>query len=138
MDFPRVPFTKDGRLFSKMADYGNRLVELHLLKSPELEQPVVKFQGEGDNRVEIICYEKDRVYINKNQYFERIPENIWQYQIGAYQVCDKWLKERKGKKLSLEDIKHYCKIVAALKKTMSIQNKIDEIYDQIEENLVEF
>jgi len=137
MDFPRVPFTKDGRLFSKMADYGNRLVELHLLKSPELEQPVVKFQGEGDNRVEIVRYEKERVYINDNQYFEKIPENIWQYQIGAYQICDKWLKERKGKKLSLEDIKHYCKIVAALKKTISIQNKIDEIYDRVEENLVE-
>jgi type I restriction-modification system DNA methylase subunit len=138
MDFPRIPFTKNYRLFSKMADYGNRLVELHLLKSPELEQPVVKFQGEGDNRVDIIRYEKNQVYINKYQYFERIPENIWLYQIGAYQICDKWLKERKGRKLSLEEIKHYCKIVTALKKTIDIQNRIDEIYDQIEEDLVEF
>ncbi|HUM79922.1 MAG TPA: N-6 DNA methylase [Candidatus Saccharicenans sp.] len=137
MDFPRVPFTKNYRLFSKMASYGNELVELHLLKSPELELPSVKFQGVGDNQVEVVRYENNRVYINKSQYFESVPENIWQYQIGGYQVCEKWLKERKERKLSLEDIKHYCKMVAALEKTIAIQNKIDEIYSQAEESLVE-
>jgi len=137
MDFPRVPFTNNYSLFNKMAEYGNKLVELHLLKSPELELPALKFQGDGDNQVEKVCYENNRVYINESQYFEGIPENVWEYQIGGYQVCDKWLKERKGRKLSLEDIKHFCKIVAALEKTLAVQNEIDKFYSQVEESLFE-
>jgi len=137
MDFPRVPFTNNYSLFTKMAEYGNKLVELHLLKSPELELPVLKFQGVGDNQVEKVRYENNRVYINESQYFEGIPENVWEYQIGGYQVCDKWLKERKGRKLSLEDIKHFCKIVAALEKTLAVQNEIDKFYSQVEESLFE-
>ena len=137
MDFPRVPFTNNYSLFTKMAEYGNKLVELHLLKSPELELPVLKFQGDGDNQVEKVRYENNRVYINQSQYFEGIPGNVWEYQIGGYQVCDKWLKERKGRKLSLEDIKHFCKIVAALEKTLAIQNEIDKFYSQVEESLFE-
>ena len=137
MDFPRVPFTNNYSLFTKMAEYGNKLVELHLLKSPELELPSLKFQGDGDNQVEKVRYENNRVYINQSQYFEGIPENVWEYQIGGYQVCDKWLKERKGRKLSLEDIKHFCKIVAALEKTLAVQKEIDEIYSQVEESLFE-
>jgi hypothetical protein len=58
--------------------------------------------------------------INKGQYFEGITEEIWQYKIGGYRVCDKWLKDRKGRRLSLEDIKHYCKVVTAIKNTIEI------------------
>ena len=74
--------------------------------------------GEGGN-----------VYINKEQYFDGIREDVWKYHIGGYQVCDKWLKDRKGRTLSLEEIKAYCKIVTALAKTIEIQSEIDEVYD---------
>ncbi|MDW7998160.1 MAG: type ISP restriction/modification enzyme, partial [Thermodesulfovibrio sp.] len=57
IDFPRIPFTKDYELFRKMAELGQRLVNLHLLESPELDPPVAKFQGEGENKVEKIKYE---------------------------------------------------------------------------------
>jgi predicted helicase len=109
-DFPRVPFTKDKHLFKKLAEYGKRLADLHLMQSSELDSPIAKFQGtpacaeqgaagRGNKQVDKIKYDKEgeRVYINKDQYFEGIPENIWQYQIGGYQVCNKWLKDRKGK-----------------------------------------
>ncbi len=74
IDFPRVPFTKDYKLFKKMSEYGNRLVDLHLLKSHELDLPIARFQGDGDNRVEKPKYDDNagRVYINKEQYFEGI------------------------------------------------------------------
>jgi predicted helicase len=139
-DFPRVPFTKDKHLLKKLAEYGKRLADLHLMKSPELDSPVAKFQGVGDKRVEKIKYDKknERVYINKDQYFEGIPENIWQYQIGGYQVCNKWLKDRKGKVLSLDDIKHYCKVATAIKHTINIQKSIDEIYNEAEKALIGF
>jgi len=138
IDFPRIPFTQRYKIFSKMAKYGKRLVDLHLLKSTELDLPVAKFQGKGNKKVEKVRYEKERVYVNKDQYFERIKQEIWEYQIGGYQVCAKWLKDRKGKQLSLDDIKHYCNIVTALKKTMEIQKAIDKIYPEVEKKTVEF
>jgi hypothetical protein len=63
---------------------------------------------------------------------------VWQYQIGGYQVCDKWLKDRKGRMLSLEDIKHYCKVVTAIKHTIKIQKEIDNLYPEIEKEIIEF
>jgi len=139
-DFPRVPFTKDKRLLKKLTEYGKRLADLHLMQSPELDSPVAKFQGTGDKRVDKIKYGKknERVYINKDQYFEGLTENIWQYYIGGYQVCDKWLKDRKGKVLSLDDIKHYCKVVTAIEHTINIQKSIDKIYNEAEKDIIEF
>ena len=138
IDFPRIPFTESYKIFSKMAKYGERLVALHLLKSTALDLPVAKFRGRGNKKVEKVRYEKERVYINENQYFDRIKQEIWEYQIGGYQVCAKWLKDRKGRQLSLDDIKHYCNIVTALKKTMEIQKKIDKIYPEVEKKTVDY
>jgi predicted helicase len=140
IDFPRIPFTNIYSLFIKMAKYGQKLVDIHLLKSKELDPPFARFQGKGDNKVEkLIFNEKEkRLYFNQSQYFEGITKEIWDYQIGGYQVCYKWLKDRKGRTLSLGDIKHYCKVATAIKKTIEIQKKIDKIYPRIEENLIEF
>ncbi|MBA4348527.1 MAG: DNA methyltransferase, partial [Thermodesulfovibrio sp.] len=100
IDFPRIPFTNDYKLFKKMAEYGEKLVELHLLKSSELDKPIAKFQGEGSDKVEKLKNERGNLYINDVQYFEGIPQEVWEYQIGGYQVCEKWLKDRKGRVLS--------------------------------------
>jgi len=140
IDFPRIPFTKDYKLFSKIFEYGKRLVDLHLLKSKELDMPVARFQGKGDNEVDKLRYDdkQKRFYFNRSQYFEGVTEEIWKYQIGSYQVCDKWLKDRKGRILNLGDIKHYCKVVTALKMTIEIQKEIDKLYPKIEEKIIEF
>jgi len=137
-DFPRIPFTADPGLFSKMARYGGNLIELHLLKSKKLEKSAIKFHGRGDRRVEKIeCNEKKKlVKINPEQYFGPLSDKIWQYQIGGYQVMEKWLKGRKGKCLDLEDIKHYCRMATALKETMATQKKIDATYNEIEQDII--
>lgn len=123
-----------------MAKYGEKLVDMHLLKSKELDPPVAKFQGKGDNKIEKLIYnEKEkRLYFNQNQYFEGITEEIWKYQIGGYQVCSKWLKDRKRRILSLRDIKHFCRVITALKKTTEIQKEIDRLYPKIEQQVLEF
>nr|MBC8175022.1 DNA methyltransferase [Candidatus Neomarinimicrobiota bacterium] len=131
-DFPHVPFTKKDELFLKLSELGKRLAGLHLLKSNELDTPIAKFHGSGDNSVEKIKYEKDSVFINPTQYFDSISESVWNYHIGGYKVCAKWLKDRKGRKFSVEEIKTYCRIVTALSKTMEIQKEIDKIYPKIE------
>ena len=82
--------------------------------------------------------EKGHVYINADQYFEGVTKEIWEYQIGGYQVCQKWLKDRKDRTLSLDEIKHYSKIVTALQKTMEIQKLIDDIYPEVEKDIIEF
>jgi predicted helicase len=138
IDFPRIPFTKNYKLFSEMGAYGKKLVDLHLLKSNDLDQPITKFQGKGDNKVEKVKYEQDRVYINNDQYFEGISPEVWEYQIGGYQVCDKWLKDRKGRVLSLDDIRHYCKVVTSIGKIIEIQKAIDEIFSEVEKETIEF
>jgi predicted helicase len=136
IDFPRVPFTKDYKLFKKVGGYGERLVSLHLLKSPELDPPMARFRGSGDNRVDRPRYESNSVYINQGQYFEGISQEVWSYYIGGYQVCEKWLKDRKGRTLSLNEIMHYCKIVTALEHTIKIQEKIDRVLGNIEETVL--
>jgi len=138
--FPRIPFTKECKLFSKMAEYGENLVELHLMKSKELEKVISRFQGDGDNRVEKLVFDSKKgiLFINETQFFEGIPEGLWEYHIGGYQVLDKWLKDRKGRVLSLDEIRHYCGIVAVLNKTIEIQDKIDSIYPGIEKRLLNF
>jgi len=76
------------------------------------------------------------LYINKIQYSAPVPVEIWEYQIGGYQVCEKWLRERKGRQLNHEDIRTYCRIVTALQKTIEIQGKIDEIYSAVETDTI--
>ncbi|OHB79415.1 MAG: hypothetical protein A2Z25_21415 [Planctomycetes bacterium RBG_16_55_9] len=137
-DFPRIPFAADAGLFSKMARYGADLIELHLLKSKRLEEPMMKFHGRGDRRIEKLEYDskKKLVKINLEQYFSPLPDETWRYQVGGYQVMEKWLRDRKGKNLDLEDIRHYCRMATALTETMATQKKIDATYDKIEQGIV--
>ncbi len=139
IDFPRVPFTSEYKLFQKMSKHGQQLVELHLLKSRHVDRPLVKYQGKGSDKVEKIRYDETtrRVYINSQKYFEKVEKSIWQYHIGGYQVCDKWLKDRKGRALALEDIRHYSQIVTAIAKTITIQKEIDKIYPDVEKQIIE-
>jgi predicted helicase len=139
IDFPRVPFTTDYDLFRKMGELGKELADLHLLKSPVLDLPVAKFQGSGDNdRIDKVTFKEDerRIYINKDKYFEGIPPEVWNYHIGGYQVLRKYLKDRKGR--IMDDAPRYCRIITALSKTIEIQEKIDEIYPEVEKELVNF
>jgi len=82
--------------------------------------------------------EERRVYINKTQYIEGVEPEVWEYQIGGYQVLDKWLKDRKGRSLCLEHIRHYCRVVIALAKTIQVQAEIDILYPEIEQHLIQF
>ncbi len=139
IDFPRIPFTKDEVLFNQLSQLGERLAQLHLLKSPELNQPTVKYQGQGEDHIitkPAYDHNQQRVFINKSHYFEGITPEVWAYQIGGYQVLDKYLKERKGSKMV--DPRHYIRVATALEKTIEIQAEIDELYPEVEKDLIEF
>jgi len=132
IDFPRVPFTKNYKLFTQLGKLGKQLADLHLLKAKELDKTEINFSPKGSDKVEKPKYEDEKVWINKEQYFNNVPEKVWQYQVGGYQVCEKWLKDRKERTLTLEEIQTYCKIVTALSKTIELQNEIDKYYESVE------
>ncbi len=137
-DFPRVPFSRSWDLFNKAGRLGKRLVDLHLVTSPELDPPLARLQPTGSNKVEKHRYSQEErcVHINEEQHFEGIPPEVWEYQIGGYQVLDKWLKDRKGRYLNLDEIKHYCHIVTAIAKTIEVQKEIDALYPEIEKDIL--
>jgi len=127
-DFPRVPFTKDRDTFLKLADLGQQLIDLHLMRSPGLDNPISHFCGKGDGAVEKVEYDADRgrVSINSTQYFDGVTPDLWSYQVGGYQVLAKWLKDRKGRFLTSTDTIHYSRIVTALSRTAALQKEIDQ------------
>lgn len=131
-DFPRLPLTGNLKLFRSLAAKGAELTELHLMESPNLENFITDWPVKGDNIVEKVLYtDKDkRVWINKTQYFGGVPEAVWNFHVGGYQVCAKWLKDRKGRKLTYEDAQHYQKIVVALSETIGLMQDIDEVIEQ--------
>ncbi|MBM4424023.1 MAG: hypothetical protein FJ030_11630 [Chloroflexi bacterium] len=126
IDFPRLPLTSDKKLFAKLAAKGAELVGLHLLKSPALDNFITSYSVAGSNAVEKVKHEKRKVWINDSQYFGGVPEAVWEFRVGGYQVCDKWLKDRKGRTLSNDDIAHYQRVVVALKETMRLMAEIDK------------
>ena len=132
IDFPRLPLTGDRALFFTLAEKGRQLVALHLLKTPLVEEFITAYPAAGDNRVEKVVFVPDakrpgfgRVQINPRQYFDGVPEAVWAFKIGGYQVCEKWLKDRKGRVLSGDDINHYQRVIVALQGTIRLMAEID-------------
>jgi len=136
IDFPRLPLTGDQALFFALAAKGKELVGLHLLKSARVDDFITTYPVAGTNRVEKVAFAPEaeggssatgRVWINATQYFGGVPAAVWNFKIGGYQVCDKWLKDRKGRVLSGEDISHYQRVVVSLKETMRLMAEIDAV-----------
>ncbi len=138
-DFPRVPVTKNINLFRTLCGLGGNLVSLHLMESGQPRKHITSFPVKGDNAVikvgetkkklkDVNKTGKGKLFINSSQYFDNLPEEVWNFHIGGYQVCYKWLYDRKkaGRKLSAEDIDHYHKIVVTLSETIRIMAEIDE------------
>jgi predicted helicase len=128
-DFPRVPLPPDKATFDALAQLGRTLIDLHLLRDPALNTPSCKYPVGGDHRVERVEYDEkaQRVWINGAQYFESVPPEVWAYRVGGYQVCHKWLDDRKGTTLSYDERLTYQKMITALERTLALQAQIDAV-----------
>lgn len=130
-DFPRLPLTGDLERFRALADLGKQLVALHLLDAPNapvLNQTRHKFEGAGTRKVEKVEYSESarQVKINADQWFENVPRAVWEFRVGGYQVAEKWLKDRKRRALSFDEISHYVRVLIALAETIRVMAEIDE------------
>lgn len=141
-DFPRIPLQNQAAAHTSSAQaaiefvavwrallpLGKALIDLHLLKSVPAALRA-KFAVQGDNEVEKprfeVCNGSGRVWINASQYFDGVPLETWRFKVGGYQVCEKWLKDRKGRQLDFADIQHYGAVVGALTRTRALMLEID-------------
>ncbi len=131
-DFPRIPITKSKALFSELAKVGRELIALHLLESSKVGKFTTSFPVAGSNIVERVQFDADqeRVAINETQYFGNVPAEAWDFFVGGYRVADKWLKDRRNRKLTYEDIQHYQRIIAAALETRALMKRLDAIVEK--------
>ncbi|MEW5883839.1 MAG: type ISP restriction/modification enzyme [Armatimonadota bacterium] len=148
IDFPRVPLPGSDALFRELSRIGEELVALHLVRKAGADMP--KYPIPGSDLVERVRYEAPtplvgragegaesatapvsagRVWINKAQYFSPVPREVWDFHIGGYRVCEKWLKDRKDRTLGADDLEHYAKIVANVAETIRLMERLDEVID---------
>jgi len=135
IDFPRLPLTSDRKLFARLCQLGAELVGLHLLE--KVPKPAATYPQAGSNKVTRAGTQRSpmyvpatdehagRVYVNDEQYFENVPPEVWSFHVGGYQVCQKWLKDRKGRTLGYDDIETYRNITQAIRETLRIMDEID-------------
>lgn len=125
-DFPRVPLPGALDVFRILTPFGCRLVELHTRSADPMERP--DFNGLAVPVISKPVFVNGTVYVDNNRTaaFSPITEEVWKFHIGGYQVCEKWLKDRKGRTLSKADIEEYRDIVGALVETIHIMSKIDK------------
>jgi predicted helicase len=152
IDFPRLPLTRSIRRFRALAELGKQLTALHLLDADAAEvlNDAPKrhpFPESGPNDVEKPQWKGidpnapfgkgpapsndpnapfGKVFINQTQYFDNVPEQVWQHKIGGYQPAEKWLKDRKGRTLTSDDLAHYQKMLVAMAETQGLLPQIDE------------
>jgi hypothetical protein len=126
-DFPRVPYPKSEEVFFALVAHGRHLRELHLLTHPAVRKPITTFPERGSDEVAKPEYRNGRVYINDTQYWEGVTKEVWEFYIGGYQPAQKYLKDRKGRKLSADECDNYEKMIVALAETIKVMNEIDTI-----------
>lgn len=127
IDFPRVPYPKEPDTFWQLVKLGGEIRKNHLLVSSSLRQNLIRYPINGTNLIDSPFFTSDRVYINETQYFDNVPRVAWEFHIGGYQPAQKWLKDRKGRKLEFDDILHYQKIIVSLVETDRLMKEIDKI-----------
>ncbi|KAA3602044.1 MAG: DNA methyltransferase [Calditrichaeota bacterium] len=146
IDFPRIPFPKSTKIFWELVKLGGELRQIHLLESSKVEEFITTYPQDGDNVITRKLTAKSpgfqltdeqnklgKVWINEQQYFDKVPLVAWEFYIGGYQPAQKWLKDRspkgreEGRKLNFEDILHYQKIIVALTETDRLMKEIDKI-----------
>jgi len=145
IDFPHLPLPRGLGLFRKLANLGSDLIAIHLMESPKLGDCMTTYMGSDGAKVGRVGWSDNTVWLDAGKTnaregyratqpgtigFQGVPEAVWNFSIGGYQICHKWLKDRKGHILSCDEIDHYQKIVVALNETIRIMKEIDEVIDE--------
>lgn len=136
IDFPRIPYPASPEAFRHVSEKGEQLRRLHLMEPAATGDTPYPYHGEGDDVVAsgYPKFDDGKVHINANQYFAGVPEIAWAFHIGGYQPAQKWLKDRRGRALSWDDIGYYQKIIKILAETDRIMKEIELPLERIGSN----
>jgi len=141
IEYPRIPFPTSPILYGSLSGFGKNLFDLHLLEK-DLPMTGIGYNGPVAPEVVRVAWLNDTVWLDaptsRNGQptrpgrvgFHGVPEAVWNFHVGGYKVCEKWLKDRKGRRLSAEDITHYQRIVVALSETLRIMGEIDAVIEE--------
>ena len=124
VDFSRIPLPKTAKEFNRLTAIGQQLIDLHLMNNAQSWKCTTTFPEVGSQQVDFQKWKDGQVWINDKQYFGNVPESVWEFYIGGYQPAQKWLKDRKGRTLSFDEIKHYLHIIHALEETERLMKEI--------------
>lgn len=135
-DFPSIPLPANRANFNSLAGTGKKLAQLHLMEAEINDQQVPQFPAKGTNVVEKPSYDSQAqtVRINRQQVFQPVSKKTWEFTIGGYQPAQKWLQERKGRKLVHKDIEHYRYICGAITETQELMKEADAEFLKIIKN----
>lgn len=123
-DFPHIPFPTSPEEFWQLAKQGEELRHLHLMQPTAIGKTPYPLVGEGDNTINQPKLKNNQIWINKTQYFDQIPQGVWEFYIGGYQPAQKWLKDRRNEQLNFTQLRHYQQIIKILARTQEIMKKI--------------
>lgn len=123
-DFPRIPWPASPDEFWRLREQGSQLRQLHLMQPAAIGETPYPLLGEGDNCIDKPKLQNNQIWINKTQYFDQVPDGVWEFYIGGYQPAQKWLKDRKDQQLSFAQVKHYQSILKILARTAEIMQGI--------------
>jgi predicted helicase len=145
IDFPRVFLTRDWGLFAALAEVGAALVDLHLLRVEGgthgvggkggaailtcPEQEGVGSHRVGEGAITMVRYDgqRRRVLVGEERYVSGVEPETWEVEVGGYQPLAKWLKDRKGQTLQPEEVRHYLRMVIALRETRRLVGEIETL-----------
>ena len=132
VDFPRIPITANLDLFRSLVGLGGEIAALHLMQSPKTDKPIFEFFSHQKVKIEKISWSNSTVWLDKAQTigFKGVSKEVWSFHIGGYQICEKWLKDRRDRLLLIDDIIQYQKIVVSLSETLLLMEKIDAVINQ--------
>jgi len=131
-DFPRIMLTDEASIARQLINIGHELMTLHLLEATLPD--ICRLSGRGERLIERVSFTQTvgaagQIWINTDQSFEPVPEEVWEFEVGGFQVCDKWLKDRRGRTLSIDDVQTYCRIIAAISETINLMEQLDEVLE---------
>lgn len=133
-DFPKIPFIDNYDAFKQISQIGNKLIDNHLIKMTYNTSKIGYFPIAGDNLIDknYLMYDEklNRIIINEKQYFENTPVDVWEFNIGGYQVVKKWLEENINNNLSYSDIEYFKNILNSISETIKLMIEIDDILDK--------
>lgn len=142
IDFPRIPFTQDFKLFLWLSDLGQRIRKSFLQPySINRLNPIYFSHSINGSSSPIkpgqIRYDAalNRVYINSNQYFSGVTEEVFHFTLGSYKVLHRWLLVRKNTTLSKENIQEWMDKANRIHNIIKIQGEICQPYEELENHI---